>query len=123
MSYVYFVQRDDDGPIKVGFANDPDARLSELQVGCPDELNLVGFIHGTARDEKRLHAMLAPGRIRGEWFRADTPGMRTILKYALPCEARQTPNGRDRMWRVFERATAPDFSSRVKNENACKGGE
>lgn len=107
MGFVYFIQQGDDGPIKVGWAIDPDARLAELQIACPDELVLLGFVPGTLVDEAWLQGRLVSGRIRGEWFRPDTQGLRKVLLYAMQCDAEQTESGRCRMRRVFELATEP----------------
>lgn len=76
---VYFVQEGDDGPIKIGVANDPFARLRECQVGNPRELNLLGVYVGGYPEERMLHRRFAAGRIRGEWFRPDTPGLQAVI--------------------------------------------
>jgi hypothetical protein len=56
----------------IGVAKDPKARLKELQVGCPDELRLLGVVEGEEDTEESIHALLAEHRIRGEWFRPAT---------------------------------------------------
>lgn len=67
-SFVYFIQAGRSGPIKIGVAYDPQARLCELHVGNHEELRLVGVNFGTPVEEKKLHRMFAAHHIRGEWF-------------------------------------------------------
>jgi hypothetical protein len=77
--FVYFIQADDDGPIKIGFtASDPAARLNQLQTGNPSVLKLIGAIHGTTARERELHAALAEWRLQGEWFKPHPTVMETI---------------------------------------------
>jgi hypothetical protein len=57
--------------IKIGYAADFDARLRELQVGNPVELELLGLLPGPPALEHRIHAAFSDQRERGEWFRAE----------------------------------------------------
>jgi hypothetical protein len=71
-SWVYFIQSGNfSGPIKIGVAKDPGARLAQLQVGNPDRLRLRLIIPGTMADEGYIHSRLSAYRIGGEWFRYD----------------------------------------------------
>lgn len=72
---VYFIQQGLDGPIKIGLARNPDARRDQLQTGHAEHLYLRAVRRGEADLERWLHARFAEGRLRGEWFRADTPGL------------------------------------------------
>ena len=66
---IYFIQSGDDGPIKIGQAQDVFRRLSGLQVASPETLKVIGVIEGVSpKHEKRLHRRFAKYRIRGEWF-------------------------------------------------------
>lgn len=71
--FVYFVQ-DADGPVKIGQAQDPVGRLSELQCGNPQPLRLAHVIVGGADTERDLHQFwrdpkwLKCAWIRNEWF-------------------------------------------------------
>lgn len=69
-SYVYFVQDGTDGPIKIGLADNPEQRLSSLQVGNPRPLTLLATFQTwePRKDEAQIHARFAEHRIRGEWF-------------------------------------------------------
>jgi hypothetical protein len=77
--YVYFIQADENGPIKIGFtSDDPKKRLNQLQTGNPAVLKLLGAIKGTVAREKELHARLAEWRLQGEWFQSHSTVLSTI---------------------------------------------
>lgn len=69
--FVYFVRNTRTRSVKVGWSNDPQARLAMLQVACEDTLVLEATIPADQTAERRFHRMLAACRIRGEWFRGD----------------------------------------------------
>jgi len=64
---VYFVRSGK--LIKIGFTTDLEGRVSRLQTGSPYDLQLLGTIDGTRRDEQALHRRFANLNVRGEWFR------------------------------------------------------
>lgn len=69
--FVYIIQcNGDDGPLKIGIAVDPQRRLSELRIGCPYPMQLLGYSPDIDPDmaERRLHAAHWKRRIHGEWF-------------------------------------------------------
>lgn len=71
-AFIYFIQcNGPDGPIKIGKAKFIDKRLSELQIGCPYDLALIGhvLVDDADLEERRLHGCFARHKIRGEWFR------------------------------------------------------
>ena len=65
---VYAVRAGPRGPIKLGRTNDLPRRVSELQVGCPDELVVLLSIPADPEDESWLLQRFASARRRGEWF-------------------------------------------------------
>lgn len=65
---VYFIQEDEDGPIKIGVAVDVDKRLAMLQIGNSRQLRLLAIRDGGRALEIELHKRLGDFRIRGEWF-------------------------------------------------------
>jgi hypothetical protein len=67
--YVYFVQMGDDGPIKIGFATDVQARITTLQTSSPHELVLRKVVPGTVAKEREFHQRFAQTRLKGEWFK------------------------------------------------------
>ncbi len=69
--FVYFVQEDGDGPIKIGRAKNPGPRISSLASGNPHQLNVLLLVPGEHR-ESLFHRYFARSHIRGEWFRPDT---------------------------------------------------
>lgn len=66
--FIYFIQRGYTGPVKIGWALDPDRRLGELQIGSAEDLHIIGITPGTMADERQLHKDVAEYRVRGEWF-------------------------------------------------------
>lgn len=77
--YVYFIQADENGPIKIGYtADDPKRRLSQLQTGNASTLKLLGAVRGTSAHERKFHADLAEWRLQGEWFEPHPTVISTI---------------------------------------------
>jgi hypothetical protein len=58
------------GPIKIGVAADPDARLCAMQTGNSRVLTGMAAWRTVPEDEVWFHKLLDPIRIRGEWFKA-----------------------------------------------------
>ena len=71
VSIIYFVQGQSTGLIKIGLTTNLSARFSDLQVGSPDVLRVIGIHRGTIKSELMLHKLFANHRVRGEWFRPD----------------------------------------------------
>jgi hypothetical protein len=65
---VYFIQEGDDGPVKIGFSDNPARRLQELQVASAKHLNLIAVIEGDVSKERELQARFQEFRLSGEWF-------------------------------------------------------
>lgn len=76
-SHVYFIRAGQ--AIKIGVSGNVRDRLSALQIGHPDKLELMGSIAGTVVTEAAIHTAFAPDRLRGEWFRA-SPGLVAFIK-------------------------------------------
>lgn len=68
--YVYAIREKTSGNIKIGISRDPKRRLSTLQTGNSDELELVAIKRAENKfdDEQSLHELAAPYHVRGEWF-------------------------------------------------------
>lgn len=67
--HVYFIQRGEGGPIKIGASSNVVRRLAELQIGAPEDMRIVGvWIYGGRSGERGLHRMHSTDRIGGEWF-------------------------------------------------------
>lgn len=67
--FVYFVKSGHF--VKIGTSKNFISRLSELQVGNPEKLKILGRIFGDRTTEKKLHKRFAKHHHRGEWFRLE----------------------------------------------------
>ena len=72
--YLYFIQSDFTGMIKIGRSKDPQKRLKQLQTGNPNKLKLIAEFKGEGWKEKILHERLEKYRLEGEWFSYDCVG-------------------------------------------------
>jgi hypothetical protein len=66
---VYFIQAGGPkGPVKIGKADDPLQRLSDLQVGNHETLRLIHAVEGGLDREADIHRKFKPLPGRKEWF-------------------------------------------------------
>lgn len=79
----YEVDADAIGAGKLGYSTDPDARLRQLQTGCPVRLALEYTAPGTEGVERALQAHLEAERLNGEWFRLSETCRRAVGKLVL----------------------------------------
>lgn len=77
--FVYFIGLEH-GPIKIGVANKPFNRLSELQIAHYQDLHLFAMTEGNMDTEKALHVEFREDNIRGEWFNASDALLRRIIE-------------------------------------------
>lgn len=72
LGYIYIIGFDEPGVVKIGSAQSPLTRLSELQCGNPFELQLryvVSVYEGSPiLIEFATHRLASEYKIRGEWF-------------------------------------------------------
>lgn len=67
---VYFLQMDNaDAYVKIGYSNNINGRVADLQVSSPYDIVLVDRLPGDRELERNLHRRFARYRVRGEWFR------------------------------------------------------
>lgn len=66
---IYFIQSKQ--YVKIGFSDNPESRLRDLQTGSPHKLKLLATMPGCYQTETELHKVFADRRINGEWFRYD----------------------------------------------------
>lgn len=64
---VYFIAAED-GPIKIGKALDPVARLRTLQTSHPVPLSILAICGGGDDREREYHMRFEAHRLQGEWF-------------------------------------------------------
>lgn len=83
MSVVYFIRRG--AFLKIGIASNVSKRLSSLQTGQPDKMELLGTIPGGRDVEQKLHARFVSLHHRGEWFFFG-PELRTFVLIATDPE-------------------------------------
>ena len=69
--FVYLIREEFMGLVKIGVSTDPSARLQDLQVSCPQRLDLVAVIQSDhpKQTEAKLHVEFESKHYRGEWFR------------------------------------------------------
>lgn len=65
---IYFIE-DSRKFIKIGKADDPDARLKHLQTANPSKLKIKALLEGSYQTEASLHYMFSHIKKNGEWFR------------------------------------------------------
>ena len=97
-SYIYFIQANGDGPIKIGTTRyNPTRRMVKIQCDCPWPVRLLGAIEGTVSQEKQIHEVLDRYRTQGEWFEPNSivlaaietalnSGRRAVFCNAVPVE-------------------------------------
>ena len=77
---IYFIGSLASGTVKIGRSNNPEKRLNKLQTGNPHKLVLYGVIDDvTAELESRLHRILDPFRLEGEWFKLTDEVIRFMI--------------------------------------------
>ncbi len=79
---IYFIQAGGDGPIKIGVARQPLARLQDLQAGNHEKLTLIGLAAGGHEHERKIHAACRNAHIHREWF-DDCPLVRSFIEIEL----------------------------------------
>jgi DNA-binding XRE family transcriptional regulator len=64
---IYFIKHTE--YITIGYTNDIQNRLSQLQVSCPVRLKVLGLIDGLLEDEALHHEKFKHLSTSGEWFK------------------------------------------------------
>lgn len=93
-TFIYAIHCPNKDEIKIGYATNPTSRLSQLQVGTTDRLDLLLTFAGGLSEEKEIHKALAKHRISGEWFKY-SPEVFSVLIDAMANQfpiARTTAN-------------------------------
>ena len=67
-SFVYFVQAESTGKIKIGQSDDVPKRMYALQCASPGKLTLLGKLSTKVVREEELHRRFHVHRAFGEWF-------------------------------------------------------
>lgn len=97
--FLYFVQAETDpnGPIKIGWSENPWSRLRELQQGCWLPLRIVHLIEikrgdpgwgtGATSHERWFHERFKRLRLESEWYRFEGE-LRVVVQKLLAGEVR-----------------------------------
>jgi len=76
---VYFIQRGESGPVKIGFSRNVYGRMQTLQTANSQPLRLVGYLYGDTELEGDIQSRFAEDRLKGEWFKP-TYTMKSFLE-------------------------------------------
>ena len=67
--FVYFIQDEFSGRIKIGTTKDVRDRLKRIQIFSPiSSLKIIGCMEGSYKKENFLHRKFKKFRLHGEWF-------------------------------------------------------
>lgn len=80
---IYAIQAGEGGPVKIGVARNPWARLMDLQIGNAETLRVVEAIEAPDGNEWLLHNRLKEHSIRGEWFRPHEEVFGVLLDFKV----------------------------------------
>lgn len=69
--YVYFMGNLKYKFCKIGYSNNPNKRLSSIQIGCPFTLEIIKTIEGSQEREKKTQKYFKKYKERGEWYRIE----------------------------------------------------
>ncbi len=81
-TYVYAIHCPNKAEVKIGYSSNPIARLSQLQTGNTDRLDLLMTFPGGRELEQTIHEELQHLRVTGEWFNIDWTVLPTLEKHA-----------------------------------------
>lgn len=86
--FLYFIQPDGGGPVKIGRAVHPEKRRTSLQSAHWQDLRILALVRTScpAADERALHQLLGEHRLRGEWF-SPVDDVRLLVHHAHRLES------------------------------------
>lgn len=94
--FIYFVQAEAGGLVKIGWATNVEKRLATMQMVCPIPLTVLARFAGSVPAERALHQRFAAHRQHGEWF-SPCPELMALIdetKTSRLCSARLTHRSR-----------------------------
>jgi hypothetical protein len=114
MKTVYFIQRGEDGPIKIGSTGlDPRHRLAALQIGSAERLRLLGYLQSK---ETEIHSLFSEHRLSGEWFRPH----QDILEFVRTRTIRSISDTKKQPGQLVLRITRTLYGKIVKKQQEAK---
>ncbi|MDG2063869.1 MAG: GIY-YIG nuclease family protein [SAR324 cluster bacterium] len=69
--FVYYIQEEMEGNIKIGWSEDPIKRLQQHQTSNSRELRMLVYVKGSPDYEKEIHRKFQTSKTTGEWFKPD----------------------------------------------------
>lgn len=85
--YLYVITDDRRETCKIGYSEDPDRRVAELNVGNPLRLLVEHRVrvpeHRARAMERKLHFELGHCRVQGEWFRVPARRAAGLLDFCV----------------------------------------
>lgn len=81
--FVYFIQGENGGAIKIGYTKNFDGRLKVLQTSYPDILKVLCLIPGSTKTETSYHKKYKDIRLNGEWFKPNEELLKEIEKLKI----------------------------------------
>ena len=142
MAYIYFIfQENIPNKCKIGYTTDCPSRLSGLNVGNPDELDIYHYIKTSKENgrplEKYIHSLVKGLNIKGEWFMLSKKTVDHLIlstdfeKLDLKPKIKITKNlpldvNRKR-WKCdlcnFEFSTNSNYNKHKKKKSSCLSNE
>lgn len=68
---AYIIRVGDSGPVKIGYAEDVQARIKTLQTAHALPISVLRVVDGDSGIEAALHEQFEDRHVRGEWFDYD----------------------------------------------------
>jgi hypothetical protein len=69
--FIYFMQGENGGTIRIGYTINPNTALKSLESGYPDKLKILLVIPGHSADAIRLQRKFDKHKLKGGWFKPD----------------------------------------------------
>jgi|HigsolmetaGSP12D_1036236.scaffolds.fasta_scaffold01876_5 T5orf172 domain. len=88
-SYIYVIASREEGPVKIGYSDDPSRRLKQLQTGHPETLRIfyqeeIGYGRRKASLlERIIHKQNVHKRLKGEWYDLTVENAILEVQYAI----------------------------------------
>lgn len=80
--YVYAI--DAGSAVKIGYSRNPMRRFTKMMTDNHEAASMVGYIRATINQEKELHELLQPWRLRREWYRKEGPVLAFVASLPPP---------------------------------------
>lgn len=84
--YLYVIEDSSNLRVKLGYSNDPESRVSQLQTGNSSNLSLVYKAWVGDRCavlERKLHKEFAHHRVKGEWYNMPSLRAKNYVDYII----------------------------------------